>query len=286
MRYRRIEELSSEHDVRDLCELLEVTRSGYYAWRRGTETARQMSNRMLAEEIKRLFEANRGRYGSPRITEALRRCGQKANHKRVERLMREAQLKGLTCKRRKMRTTNSDHNEPIAPNLLLGRPAPTRTDEVWVADITYVRTAEGWLFVAAVMDLYSRQILGWSVWESLAARGALQALSRALVKRGRPTGVIHHSDRGVQYACGEYRRQLQQHGLTASMSRKGNCYDNAAMEAFWSTLKREALEQSDQWTKDRVRRELFEYIESVYNRSRFHSALDYQSPVDFEQQNN
>lgn len=286
MRYRRIEELSNEHDVRDLCELLEVTRSGYYAWRQRTQTARQVSNRMLAQEIKRLFEANRGRYGSPRITEALRRCGQKANHKRVERLMREAQLKGRTCKRRKVRTTNSNHDEPSAPNLLLGRPAPTRTDEVWVADITYVPTAEGWLFVAAVMDLYSRQILGWSVWESLAATGALQALSRALVKRGRSTGVIHHSDRGVQYACGEYRRQLQQHGLTASMSRKGNCYDNAAMESFWSTLKREALEQSDQWTKDRVRRELFEYIESVYNRSRFHSALDYQSPVDFEQQNN
>lgn len=286
MRYRKIKELSGEHDVRDLCELLEVSRSGYYAWRKGAETARGTSNRMLTEEIKRLFEANRGRYGSPRITEALRRSGQKANHKRVERLMRQAQLKGRTCKRRKVRTTNSDHHEPIAPNLLLGRPAPRRTDEVWVADITYVPTAEGWLFVAAVMDLYSRQILGWSVWESLAASGALQALSRALVKRGRPTGVIHHSDRGVQYACGEYRRQLQQHGLTASMSRKGNCYDNAAMESFWSTLKREALEQSDQWTKDRVRRELFEYIESVYNRSRFHSALNYQSPVDFEQQNN
>jgi putative transposase len=286
VRYRQIEQLSSEHEVRDLCELLEVPRSGYYAWRKRSETTRQISDRMLVQEIKRLFEANRGRYGSPRITEALRRGGQKTNHKRVERLMREAQLKGRTCKRRKVRTTDSNHGEPIAPNLLLGRAAPTRTDEVWVADITYVPTAEGWLFVAAVMDLYSRQILGWSVWESLAAGGALQALSRALIKRGRPTGVIHHSDRGVQYACGEYRRQLQEHRLTASMSRKGNCYDNAAMEAFWSTLKREALDQSDRWTKDRVRRELFEYIEAVYNRSRFHSALDYQSPVDFEEQNN
>ena len=282
MRYRQIEQLSNEHEVRDLCELLEVSRSGYYAWRTRGETARQTSNRILVQEIKRVFEANRGRYGSPRITEALRRSGQPANHKRVERLMRQAQLKGRTCKRRKVRTTNSEHDQPIAPNLLLGRPAPTRTDEVWVADITYVPTAQGWLFVAAVMDLYSRQILGWSVWESLAAGGALQALSRALVKRGRPTGVIHHSDRGVQYASGEYRRQLQQHGLTASMSRKGNCYDNAAMEAFWSTLKREALDQSDQWTNDRVRRELFEYIESVYNRSRLHSSLGYQSPVDFE----
>jgi transposase InsO family protein len=204
----------------------------------------------------------------------------------VELLMRQAQLKGRTCRRRKVRTTNSEHNEPIAPNLLLDRPAPRRTDEVWVADITYVPTAEGWLFVAAVMDLYSRQILGWSVWESLAAGGALQALARATVKRGYPSGVIHHSDRGVQYASGEYRRQLRQNGLTASMSRKGNCYDNAAMEAFWSTLKREALDQSDQWTNDRVRRELFEYIEAVYNRSRLHSSLGYQSPVDFEQKNN
>ena len=164
MRYRQIQELSSEHDVRDVCELLEVTRSGYYAWRTRAETARQTSNRMLVEEIKRLFEANRGRYGSPRITEALRRSGHNANHKRVERLMRHAQLKGRSCKRRKVRTTNSEHDEPIAPNLLLGRPAPTRTDEVWVADITYVPTAEGWLFVAAVMDSPSPEKLDTVSW--------------------------------------------------------------------------------------------------------------------------
>ncbi len=153
-----------------------------------------------------------------------------------------------------------------------------------MADITYVPTAQGWLFVAAVMDLYSRQILGWSVWESLHAGGALQALKRALVKRGCPQGVLHHSDRGIQYACREYRQELAQHGLMASMSRKGNCYDNAAMEAFWSTLKREALEGSAEWSHDRVRRELFEFIEANYNRSRLHSSLDYQSPVDFENQ--
>lgn len=286
MRYRKIQELSGEHEVRDLCELLEVSRSGYYAWCKRVETVREVGNRLLVEQIKQVFKANRGRYGSPRITEALRQSGQKCNHKRVERLMRQEQLKGRTCRRRKVRTTNSEHDEPIAPNLLLDRPAPRRTDEVWVADITYVPTAEGWLFVAAVMDLYSRQILGWSVWESLAAGGALQALARAMLKRGYPSGVIHHSDRGVQYASGEYRRQLRQNGLTPSMSRKGNCYDNAAMEAFWSTLKREALDQTDRWTNDRVRRELFEYIEAVYNRSRLHSSLGYQSPVDFEQKNN
>ena len=281
-----IEELSKEHNVRDLCELFGVTRSGYYAWSRGPVSARELANRAVSEEIKQVFEAKRQRYGSPRITEELRRQGQVCNHKRVERLMRQEGLKARSGRRRKVRTTNSDHDQPVAPNLLLGRPAPVKVDEVWVADITYVPTAEGWLFVAAVMDLYSRQILGWSVWESLAAQGALQALARAMVKRGYPRGVIHHSDRGIQYACAEYRRQLQRHGLIASMSRKGNCYDNAAMEAFWSTLKREAMADSDQWTQDRVRRELFEFIESDYNRSRLHSSLGYQSPVDFENQNN
>lgn len=281
-----IEELSKEHNVRDLCDLLEVTRSGYYTWSRGQESARELANQVVSEQIKQVFEAKRQRYGSPRITQELRREGQICNHKRVERLMRQEGLKARTGKRRKVRTTNSDHDQPVAPNLLLGRPAPVKADEVWVADITYVPTAEGWLFVAAVMDLYSRQVLGWSVWESLAATGALQALARAMGKRGYPRGVIHHSDRGIQYACGEYRRELRRHGLIASMSRKANCYDNAAMEAFWSTLKREAMADSDQWTKDRVRRELFEFIESDYNRSRLHSSLGYQSPVDFENQNN
>jgi len=284
-----VEELSKTQSaaaVQELCAALEVSRSGYYAWGEGQETEREVGNRRLAEQIKEVFEAKRCRYGSPRITEELRRSGQLCNHKRVERLMRQQGLKGRTGQGRKVRTTHSEHDQPIAPNLLLGRPSPLKTDEVWVADITYVPTAEGWLFVAAVMDLYSRQILGWSAWESLAAGGVLQALARALAKRGYPPGVIHHSDRGIQYACEEYRRKLQQHGLIASMSRKGNCYDNAAMEAFWSTLKREALEQSQRWTKDRVRRELFEYIEAIYNRSRLHSSLGYQSPVDFEQQNN
>jgi transposase InsO family protein len=281
-----IEGLSPEHAVRDLCELFEVTRSGYYAWSRGSESARELGNRVVAEQIKQVFEAKHQRYGSPRITEELRRQGQMCNHKRVERLMRQEGLKARSGKRRKVRTTISDPDQPVAPNLLMDRPAPVKVDEVWVADITYVPTAEGWLFVAAVMDLYSRQILGWSVWESLAATGALQALARAVVKRGYPRGVIHHSDRGIQYACAEYRRELQRRGLIASMSRKGNCYDNAAMEAFWSTLKREAMADSDQWTKDRVRRELFEFIESDYNRSRLHSSLGYQSPVDFENQSN
>ena len=281
-----IEELSKDYPVGPLCQAVQVARSGYYSWLKGQEPAREVANGQLVEQIKTIYEAKRGTYGSPRITHELRRAGQKCNHKRVERLMRQQGLKGRTGKKRKVRTTNSDHDQPVAPNLLLERAAPQKTDEVWVADITYVPTAQGWLFLAAVMDLYSRQILGWSIWESLEAAGAIQALNRALVRRRYPRGVIHHSDRGIQYACREYRQQLERCGLVASMSRKANCYDNAAMEAFWSTLKREALEESADWSKDRVRRVIFEYIESIYNRSRLHSSLEYQSPVDFEHQNN
>jgi putative transposase len=280
-----IEQLAKEYPIQELCQVLEVARSGYYRWLKRPVTARDQANRQLAQQIQAIFQAKQGNYGSPRITAELRQAGQKCNHKRVERLMRQNGLKGRMAKQRKVRTTHSDHSEPIAPNLLRQRPAPQKPDEVWVADITYVPTTEGWLFLAAVMDLYSRQILGWSLWQSLEAGGPLQALSRALANRRPPPGVIHHSDQGIQYACHAYRQLMHRHGLIASMSRRGNCYDNAAMESFWSTLKREALEQSAQWSKNQVRRVLFEYIESIYNRSRLHSSLGYQSPVDFENQN-
>lgn len=281
-----IRELSKEEPTHLLCALLGVARSGYYAWLERKESARTAKNRVLLEQIREAFRVHRCNYGSPRITQVLRAQGHPCNRKRVERLMRQEGLKGRTGKQRRVRTTDSEHHQPIAPNLLLNRPAPSRADEVWVADITYVPTAQGWLFLAAVMDLYSRQILGWSLWENLEAGGPVQALARALIKRGNPRGVIHHSDRGIQYASALYREQLQRSGLIASMSRKANCYDNAAMEAFWSTIKREALEQSADWSKDQVRRVIFQYIESDYNRQRLHSSLGYKSPVDFEQTNN
>lgn len=278
-----IEELAKEYRIGRLCQALEVARSGYYRWRQGPKTARDATNAQLVEEIKSVYQEHQGNYGSPRITHELRRAGHKWNHKRVERLMRQQGLKGRTCRKQKVKTTDREQDQPIAPNLLRDRPAPHKADEVWVADITYLPTAEGWLFLAAVMDLYSRLILGWSLWRRLEAGGALQALNRALASRHYPRGVIHHSDRGIQYASIEYRKRLKQCGLIASLSRKGNCYDNAAMEAFWSTLKREALEESSKWSQDRVRRVTFEYIEAIYNRSRLHSSLGYQSPVDFEQ---
>ncbi len=279
-----VEEMAQDYPVRELCAVLEVTRSGYYAWRQGQETARELANRLLVQEIQRVYHQKQGRYGSPRVTQQLRREGHPCNHKRVERLMRQQGLRGRSSRQRRVCTTDSAHDQPVAPNRLLDRVAPSRPNEVWVADITYLPTAEGWLFLAAVMDLYSRLIVGWSVWESLEAGGALQALKRALVKRDHPAGVIHHSDRGVQYAGWAYRQELKAAGLVPSMSRKGNCYDNAAMEAFWSTLKREAMTESASWPKNRVRRELFEYIEGDYNQSRLHSSLGYQSPVDFEKQ--
>lgn len=280
-----IKQLAQACPVRELCAALGVARSGYYAWRQRLPSLRDRNNQVLSQQIQEVFKAKRGTYGSPRVTEELRRRGQCCNHKRVERLMRQEGLRGRTGRRRRVRTTQSDHDQPIAPNRLRDRPAPSRTDEVWVADITYVPTAQGWLFVAAVMDLYSRQILGWSIWESLEAVGALLALRRALVKRGYPRGLLHHSDQGIQYACRAYRQELARQGMVASMSRRGCCYDNAAMEAFWSTLKREALEDSASWPKDHTRRQIFEFIEADYNRSRLHSSLGYQSPVDFEHQN-
>ena len=279
-----IAELSQDYPVRALCVVLGVSRSGYYRWRQGAETRRQVANRRLVEEIRRVHRQKRGRYGSPRVTHQLRREGHRCNHKRVERLMRQHGLRGCSSRRRRVCTTHSDHAEPVAPNRLLGRPAPTRPNEVWVADITYVPTAEGWLFVAAVMDLYSRQILGWSVWDSLHAGGALQALRRALVSRRYPQGVIHHSDRGIQYACAAYRQELQAHGLLASMSRKGNCYDNAMAESFFATLKTECFGHKPVASKAQAKLMLFDYIEAFYNTRRFHSALGYQSPVEFENQ--
>jgi putative transposase len=277
-------ELAQKYPIVALCGVLEVARSGYYRWRQGSRTKRDAANGQLVEQIQKIHQAKRGIYGSPRMSRELRRSGHWCNRKRVERLMRQQGLKGCMGRKRKVRTTDSNHDQPIAPNLLRGRPAPRRPNEVWVADITYIPTAEGFLFLAAVMDLYSRMIVGWSLWRRLEAGGALHALQRALVKRRYPRGVIHHSDQGVQYASVEYRRRLRECGLVASMSRKANCYDNAAMEAFWSTLKREALEESAQWSPDKVRRVIFEYIEAIYNRSRLHSSLDYQSPVDFEHQ--
>jgi len=279
-----IQALSPEHGVAELCDLLGVARSGYYAWRRAPESVRVERNAALVPPLAALFHRHRGRYGSPRITHGLRQQGHAVNHKRVECLRRQQGLRARAHPRRKPRTTDSRHAGPIAPNVLGERPAPVRRDEVWVTDITYLPTAEGWLYLAGVMDLYSRQIVGWSMQDTLETCLPLRALQMALTHRGHPPNVVHHSDRGCQYASQEYRQELARHQLTPSMSRRGNCYDNAAMESFWSTLKTELPELTGGLTRAAVQALVFEYIEGYYNRARFHSALGYQSPVDFENQ--
>ena len=269
----------------DLCHLLGVARSGYYAWHGRTHSQREIMNTEMTTRIERLFAEHKGRYGSPRITEALRREGQRCNHKRVERIMRAQGLQAR-CKRPwRPRTTDSKHSQPIAPNLLQKRPQPNAINQVWVQDITYLLTAEGWLYLAGVLDLHSRRILGWSMQENMETRLPLAALEMALQRRAHPQEVIHHSDRGCQYASHEYRNALAANGLIASMSRKANCYDNAAMESFWSSLKTELRnERLDRLPKAEVRQIVFEYIELYYNRTRLHSSLNYQSPVEFETQ--
>lgn len=267
----------------DLCELLGVAKSGYYAWCEASESKQTTMNEDLSKLIAEIFAEHHGRYGSPRITAALRRRGHDCNHKRVERIMRQNGLQARARKRWKPRTTDSRHPHPIAPNLLLERAAPKAINEVWVEDITYLLTAEGWLYLAAVLDLYSRRLIGWSMQETLETGLPLSALEMALAGRGRPEKVIHHSDRGVQYASAAYRQVLNDHGFIASMSRKANCYDNAAMESFWSTLKTELSdERMEMLPQKAVRQLVFEYIEAYYNRSRLHSSLGYKTPVEFE----
>ena len=269
----------------ELCDLLGVARSGYYAWAQTVESKQELMNRELSERITEMFNRHKGRYGSPRVTAALQREGHPCNHKRVERIMRQTGLQARSRKRWRPRTTDSQHTHPIAQNLLLERTAPKAINEVWVQDITYLPTAEGWLYLAGVLDLYSRRLIGWSMRESLETELPLAALDMALETRQHPAAVIHHSDRGCQYASQAYRQILQSNELVPSMSRKGNCYDNATMESFWSSIKTELLQEGlERKTRAEVRLVVFEYVEAYYNRERLHSSLGFKSPVEFENQ--
>jgi putative transposase len=277
--------MSDEHTVRDLCASFTVSRSGYYAWR--TQAPRRLTQQQaFQDQVRQIHAASGGTYGSPRVTAVLRQQGQEVGHNRVARAMREGGLQGRTRRRFRVRTTDSRHNEPIAPNRLAQLAAPTKPNQVWVTDITYVQTAEGWLYLAGVLDLYSRRLVGWAMTASLATALPLAALQMALLHRRPPADLVHHSDRGVQYASASYRLKLAEHGLVASMSRRGNCYDNATMEAFWSTLKNELIYRSRFLTRAAATTAIFAYIERFYNRTRLHSSLGYQSPLDFESTSN
>jgi len=279
--------MSHEYPVNVLCATLAVSASGYHAWTQRPPSLRAQANAALLPLIAEAYRTSRQTYGSPRITHWLRDHGQPCGRVRVARLMRQAGVNRRTRRRfRPLSLTDSDHALPIAPNRILEKMPPVRPDAVWVADITYVETSEGFLYVAGILDRCSRRCIGWAMGDSLATTLPLAALDMALTQR-RPTGgLLHHSDQGVQYASRNYRQRLALAGVVPSMSRRGNCYDNAAMESFWSSLKRELVYRRQFATRDQARAAIFEWIEVFYNRERCHSALGYKSPVDFENQIN
>lgn len=274
--------MSDEHPVQRLCAVFAVSRSGYYAWAQAAGSARERRDRELRAKIAVVYQQSRQTYGSPRVTIELQTQGEQVGRHRVARLMRQDGLRGRQKRRYRVRTTDSRHSHPIAPNRLTTQPVPSQPDQVWVSDLTYVPTGEGWLYVAGVLDRCSRCLVGWAMGATLNTAVPLAALMMALRKRKPAAGLVHHSDRGVQYASADYRSALAAHGLVASMSRKGNCYDNAVMEVFWSSLKNELVHRRHFATRAEARTAIFDYIEAFYNRTRRHSSLGYQSPLDYE----
>jgi transposase InsO family protein len=280
--------MKTEHPILSLCLYLEVSASGYYDWqkRRVCPGPRALEDQVLAQDIEQIHADSWQTYGSPRVEKELRKTGRCHGRNRVARLMKQKDLCGRQKARYRVQTTDSNHDQPIAPNRLAQAPKATAPNQLWVADITYIETKEGWLYLAAILDLYSRKIVGWAMSERIDTVLVLKALAMALLHRNPPANLLFHSDRGVQYASGDYRHALSQAGLIASMSRSGNCYDNATMESFWSTLKLELVYRRRFHTRAQAQSQIFDYIETFYNRQRAHSALGYLSPVDFELLNN
>jgi putative transposase len=275
--------MKGEHPIRLLCRILGVSPSGYYRWLGHKPGQRQQEDAALSEKIALAHQKSRRTYGAPRIVADLRAEGTRTSKRRCTRLMKAQGLRGKKANARRPRTTDSRHGRPVAGNLIAERPAPTGPNQAWRTDITYLRTAEGWLFLAAILDVWSRRVIGWACGPTLHTELVMAALNHAILSRDPPKGVLHHSDRGSQYVDKDYVDRLDAAGLIRSMSRSGFCFDNAAMESFWATLK------SDTGSEDLLpanRREaelaVFDYIETFYNPTRRHSSLGYLSPVAFE----
>jgi putative transposase len=282
VKFAFIQAEKAKHDVALLCEVLEVSRQGYYAWLDRKPCQRKLTDEVLRRSIHRAFAESGARYGAPRVQQALQADGQATSRKRVARLMRQ---EGLVARHRRrfVHTTDSRHGFAVAPNLVNRDFAPDEPNRVWATDITYIHTKKGWLYLAVVLDLFSRRVVGWSMQPYLDRRLVLAALFMAIdARRPAPGALVHHSDRGVQYACDDYRQALADAEIAVSMSRKGDCWDNAVVESFFSTLKQELVYRTTFADHDAARAALFHYIETFYNRRRLHSSLGYLSPVEYE----
>lgn len=283
MRFEFIAKHRGAWRVRDLCEALGVSRGGFYAWLRRPASARGWENRRLLAQVRISFEESDRTYGSPRVWRDLRAWGFTCGRHRVARLMRAAGLQGRRRRRRLPQDRGARPASPVAPNLLEREFEATGPNQRWVADFTYIWTAEGWLYFAAVLDLYSRRVVGWSAASSMTAELVTDALLMALWRRGKPEALLHHSDQGSQYASESFQRLLAAYGITCSMSRQGDVWDNSAMESFFSSLKTERIARKLYRTRDEARADVFDYIERFYNPKRRHSTIGYLSPMEFEQ---
>jgi len=283
VKFRFIEDhLCSQFPVGACCEALEVSRSGYYAWRERPDSARAKRRAELAEKVEAVHRENRGVYGSPRVCAALRASGEAVSENTVAKVMRERGIRAKAKRKFVPRTTDSAHQRPVADNVLAREFDAPLPDRKWAADITHVPTAQGWLYLAAVIDLCSRKVVGWSMADHMRTGLVADALSMAVARRRPGAGLLHHSDRGVQYASDDYQALLAEHGIGCSMSGRGDCWDNAVMESFWGTLKTELVNHERYQTREQARASIFEYVEVFYNRQRLHSSLGYQSPEQFE----
>jgi transposase InsO family protein len=274
--------LTPEFTVTDCCRVLRVSVSGYYRWRQQPVGKRETRRRELTEQIRLVHEASRRVYGSPRVYRELSKHGVTACRNTVAKVMRDEKIVSRMRRKWRAKTTDSKHAYPVAPNLIERDFRAAGPNLLWLGDITYIPTLEGFLYLATVLDLFSRRIVGWSMADHLRAELPLAALRMAVAQRRPAPGLIHHSDRGVQYACVEYRRTLEEHGMHASMSHKGDCYDNAPQESFFGKFKTEWVPEKPYATREEARASAFEYIEAFYNRKRLHSSLGYVSPEAFE----
>lgn len=272
-----------QFSIRAMCRVLGVSSSGYYSWRKREPSRRSLEDAKLIVEIEQVHQESKQTYGSPRIHAELRSNGIRCGRKRIARLMRERDLRPKR-KRRFKTTTDSKHNLPVAENHLDRQFEPAGMNQKWAADLTYVWTSQGWLYLAVVLDLFSRRVIGWSMQATMERSLVLSALEMALARRKPEGELMHHSDRGSQYASGDYQRILEKMGITCSMSRKGNCWDNAPVESFFATLKTERVHHQRYRTRDEARADIFDYIERWYNRKRLHSSLGYLSPCAYEAQ--